>query len=58
MWNTRTFTACRNGGAFANGKPIQISRVKELEKSLLVSLAMCDLDLSVNAIDHGVWVRT
>eukprot|EP00210_Caulerpa_lentillifera_P005259 g5026.t1 len=37
MWNTRTFTASRNGGAFANGKPIEISRVKDVEKSLLVT---------------------
>jgi len=36
-WGTRTFTAHRNGGAFCNGKPIQVSRVKEVERSLLVT---------------------
>lgn len=37
MWQTRTYTASRNGGAFANGKPIEVSRVKDIEKSLLVT---------------------
>lgn len=39
LWNTRTYTAYRNGGAFANDVPIQISRIKEIEKSLLVSIS-------------------
>ncbi|KAI3428298.1 hypothetical protein D9Q98_006677 [Chlorella vulgaris] len=36
-WMTRTYTAARNGGAFCNGKPIQVSKTHDVEKSLLVT---------------------
>ncbi|GMH41162.1 hypothetical protein BSKO_09072 [Bryopsis sp. KO-2023] len=37
LWSTRTFTASRNHGAFADGKRITVSRVKELERSLMAT---------------------
>lgn len=36
-WVTRTYTAARNKGAFMNGKPISVSRVHEIERSLLIT---------------------
>lgn len=36
-WNTRVFTAHRNGGAFCNGEPISVSRTKKLQQALLVT---------------------
>lgn len=36
-WQTRTYTAGRNAGAYCNGKPIQISNIHDLQKSLLVT---------------------
>lgn len=37
-WSTRTFTAARNAGAFVDGEPITVSRVKELRDALVVSV--------------------
>jgi myo-inositol-1(or 4)-monophosphatase len=36
-WVTRTYTAARNGGAFCNGNPIQVSKVHDVANSLLVT---------------------
>lgn len=36
-WNTRTFTAYRNGGAFLDGKPLMVSRTKDLRDMVIVS---------------------
>eukprot|EP00195_Chlamydomonas_chlamydogama_P007859 CAMPEP_0202892436 /NCGR_PEP_ID=MMETSP1392-20130828/2159_1 /ASSEMBLY_ACC=CAM_ASM_000868 /TAXON_ID=225041 /ORGANISM="Chlamydomonas chlamydogama, Strain SAG 11-48b" /LENGTH=300 /DNA_ID=CAMNT_0049576379 /DNA_START=92 /DNA_END=994 /DNA_ORIENTATION=- len=37
VWVTRTFAAHRNGGATCNGKPISVSTVKEVNRSLLIT---------------------
>lgn len=36
-WNTRTFTAARNHGAFCNGEALTVSRNAKLEDALLVT---------------------
>lgn len=36
-WVTRTYTAHRNGGAFLNGKPIQVSKQHDIRRSLVVT---------------------
>ena len=35
---TRTYTATRGGGAFLNGQRISVSRIEQLQRSLLVSM--------------------
>lgn len=36
-WVTRTYTATKGGGAFLNGKPINVSSTEALQRSLLVN---------------------
>ncbi len=44
-----TYTAIRGGGAFLNGKPIKVSRTKELKSSLLATGFFAD---NTNALDE------
>jgi len=36
-WSTRKFTACMNGGSFCNGERLRVSRVKTLDRALMVT---------------------
>jgi myo-inositol-1(or 4)-monophosphatase len=36
-WTARTYWAHRNGGAFCDGKPIQVSRTRQLRDAVVVS---------------------
>lgn len=36
-WSTRVFSAARNMGATVDGRPLAVSRTKELSKALIVS---------------------
>ncbi len=38
-WHTRKFTATRNGGAFRDGKPLQVSATRQLRDAVVVSAA-------------------
>uniref|UniRef100_A0A7S0RNB6 Inositol-1-monophosphatase n=1 Tax=Chlamydomonas leiostraca TaxID=1034604 RepID=A0A7S0RNB6_9CHLO len=39
-WKTRTFTAYRNGGAYLDGKPLCVSRTKELRDAVVATEAV------------------